>query len=646
MPRNADETRAQLIRAAERLFADRGVEAVSLREINRDAGQRNATALQYHFGDRRSLVHAILAKHELAVEASRHALLDEIEADGQRDLRRLSAALVLPAAEKLSDRDGGARLPARRRAAHQPSHSARRPHRAEGRRQQPEPLARHGRARDVSTRRRPASQPLHGAAHHVRRAGAPRREPAAQGRPTLRQSPRRSRDRHPRRPDLGPDPNPARGAREALSDRVEEFAAGTPGWRRILGVGRSPAQSKTAEQRRIINASAAAARPLIRSELERTAPRKDERGTSLARAIQVPSPFSQSNHGFASRHWVGHAMSESDIPTFLAEGFYSKFRSAFEPYLEKAGIEKSVLRDPDALVPLEKHVKLMNLVAEGTGDDCFGLHTGVEIQPSDFGALGFAVANSPTVKAALENLARYLSTYTRGCFFELKMNGAEAYLDFAYTLPELGVVDCRQEAECTLAHVMNFVRVISGEHWSPSKVFFEHPRPSDASEHERIFGAPVEFSCGIHRLVFDAAFLDRPVVTAQARLFTVVEEHLQHVINNQDHEHDLVNQVSNLIVRELSNGVPTLDWVGDKMGLTKRTLQRRLSENGVGFSDIVDSVRCKTAVQYVEKSRLSVTEIASLLAYSHVSAFCRSFRRWTGTTPQTVRAQQGDAAGE
>jgi len=107
MPRNADETRAQLIRVGERLFAERGIEAVSLREINREAGQRNATAIQYHFEDRRGLVRAILEKHEPAVEASRHALLDEIEEAGQHDLHRLSAALVLPAAEKLSDRDGG-----------------------------------------------------------------------------------------------------------------------------------------------------------------------------------------------------------------------------------------------------------------------------------------------------------------------------------------------------------------------------------------------------------------------------------------------------------------------------------------------------------------------------------------------------------
>jgi AcrR family transcriptional regulator len=107
MPRNADETRAQLIRAGERLFAERGIYAVSLREINRDADQRNSTALQYHFEDRQGLILAILRKHEIGVDEKRNELLDEIERTGQMDLPVFSSALVLPAAEKLSDRKGG-----------------------------------------------------------------------------------------------------------------------------------------------------------------------------------------------------------------------------------------------------------------------------------------------------------------------------------------------------------------------------------------------------------------------------------------------------------------------------------------------------------------------------------------------------------
>ncbi|HET7721128.1 MAG TPA: helix-turn-helix domain-containing protein, partial [Acidimicrobiales bacterium] len=99
----------RLLRAAERLFAERGVDAVSLREITRESGARNAIALQYHFTDRAGVVAAIAAKHEPGIEAARRALLDEYEAgpDAGVELRPLAAALVRPLAAKLSDPDGG-----------------------------------------------------------------------------------------------------------------------------------------------------------------------------------------------------------------------------------------------------------------------------------------------------------------------------------------------------------------------------------------------------------------------------------------------------------------------------------------------------------------------------------------------------------
>jgi AcrR family transcriptional regulator len=95
-----------LIRAAERLFAERGSDGVSLREINSEAGASNASAVQYHFGDRRGLVRAVLAKHEVDIERRRHALLDAYEARQSPDLRSIAAALVDPLAAELSTEGG------------------------------------------------------------------------------------------------------------------------------------------------------------------------------------------------------------------------------------------------------------------------------------------------------------------------------------------------------------------------------------------------------------------------------------------------------------------------------------------------------------------------------------------------------------
>jgi len=94
------------VAAAERLFAEKGLDAVSLREINRAAGARNAIAVQYHFTDRAGIVRAVLDRHQPDIDARRHAMLDEIEAAGSPGLRALAAALVRPAAAKLADPSG------------------------------------------------------------------------------------------------------------------------------------------------------------------------------------------------------------------------------------------------------------------------------------------------------------------------------------------------------------------------------------------------------------------------------------------------------------------------------------------------------------------------------------------------------------
>ncbi|MCR3745387.1 transcriptional regulator, TetR family [Actinomadura glauciflava] len=103
------DTRERLLDAAETLYAARGVDAVSLREILQEAGARNATAVQYHFGDRAGILRAIFARHAPEIEARRHALLDAYE-DGEQGVRPLAAALVRPVAACLADASGRAYL--------------------------------------------------------------------------------------------------------------------------------------------------------------------------------------------------------------------------------------------------------------------------------------------------------------------------------------------------------------------------------------------------------------------------------------------------------------------------------------------------------------------------------------------------------
>src|SRR5262245_2537091 len=106
MAGSREDAREALIRVAERLMAERGVEAVDLKEIQLAAGQRNRSAVNYYFGDRAGLVAAIIDKHRVAINEQRHRLLDEFEQSGSGSVRALLDAAVAPFADLLSDPSG------------------------------------------------------------------------------------------------------------------------------------------------------------------------------------------------------------------------------------------------------------------------------------------------------------------------------------------------------------------------------------------------------------------------------------------------------------------------------------------------------------------------------------------------------------
>jgi len=108
MVRSAQATRAQLISTAEVLFAERGLDGVSLNEITKASGQRNASALHYHFGGKDGLLEAILDKHQPSIDDERQRMLDKLDPTKEPSLRSLVEILVLPLVAKLDDPDGGA----------------------------------------------------------------------------------------------------------------------------------------------------------------------------------------------------------------------------------------------------------------------------------------------------------------------------------------------------------------------------------------------------------------------------------------------------------------------------------------------------------------------------------------------------------
>ncbi len=306
-------------------------------------------------------------------------------------------------------------------------------------------------------------------------------------------------------------------------------------------------------------------------------------------------------------------------------------RTPIDPILKKAGLTRRQVSDPDAQIPFHKHAALLTLAAEATGDGCFGLHLGTSIDPKQAGALGYVLLNSATLGDALANLVRYYRVLTEGPEIDLKVGKKEAILVGRITDPL--VVDERHAVEFGLGVLYRICQLITGRDLCLSWVEFQHAKPKEAQTVRQVFGAPVRYGQDRSAMVLEAKLLDCPIEAADNELLKILKRHCQQILGARPKSIGLISEVQQLIATLLPSGQPKIDAVAQNLGMSSRTLTRRLTQDGLTYKDLLDELRRKLAFQYLSDERISIKKVAYLLGYSEISAFYHAFRRWTGSSP-------------
>ncbi len=306
-------------------------------------------------------------------------------------------------------------------------------------------------------------------------------------------------------------------------------------------------------------------------------------------------------------------------------------RTPIDPILKKTGLTRRQVSDPDAQIPYHKHAALLTLAAEATGDGCFGLHLSTPIAPKQAGALGYVLLNSARLGDALTNLVRYYRVLTEGPEFDFKVGKKEAM--FVDRITDPLVVDERQAVEFRLGVIYRFCQLIIDRDLRLSRVEFQHSKPKEARTVRQVFGAPVRYGQDRSAMVLETKLLDCPIETADNELLKILKRHCQQILGARPKADDLVFEVKQLITTLLPSGQPKIDTVARELGMSSRTLTRRLAEDGLIYRGLLDEVRRKLALQYLKDRRISIKKVAYLLGYSEVSAFYHAFRRWTGSSP-------------
>lgn len=308
-----------------------------------------------------------------------------------------------------------------------------------------------------------------------------------------------------------------------------------------------------------------------------------------------------------------------------------------EELCRAAGLDPSALEEADNRIPFTQLVRLAECGARLTGDDAFGLHVGERTDVRTYGLLGYVTINSRTFGGALGCLIRYQQIRTNAVEFSLEVDGADAHLAYHYRTAELAPRERRQESEEMLSTVMRVGRELTGVDWAPREVHFAHAEPAEVSEHARIFRAPVRFGRKLTKLVFDASVLALPLVAADPKLGSLLEQQAEALLANTPRHGAFADRVRRGIEEGLPGGDARVEAACRRLGVSARTLQRKLREEGTSFQELLEETQRTLAEFYLRKPEVAICEISYSLGFSHPSAFHRAFRRWTGLTPKEFR---------
>lgn len=319
-------------------------------------------------------------------------------------------------------------------------------------------------------------------------------------------------------------------------------------------------------------------------------------------------------------------------------GFIERHGGDADRILGTSGINPEVLRHPTLSLALPNYCQVLEEAASQSGCDNFGLYYGQQFKPQALGLLGYIGLCSATLEQALINFARAFPLHQRNSLVRLVDEG-ECYR-FDYQIRHGAILSRRQDAELTLGMALNLIRHTLGSQWAPRAVHFEHPRPEHWHEHCKVFDAPVYFEQPFNSLLIPKRGLNRAMPEHDPVLLVVMQDSLRQLSQQSGRgEQDIVDETRAQIRQQLLAGEPVLEGVAEQLGMTSWSLQRRLREQGLSFSAVVDKLRCELATHYLRQQQLPISDLAPLLGYSEASAFSRAFRRWFGVSPRQWRRE-------
>jgi len=305
------------------------------------------------------------------------------------------------------------------------------------------------------------------------------------------------------------------------------------------------------------------------------------------------------------------------------------------PLLRRVGLTPELIAEPEERLSVQRQIALLNEAATALKDDCLGFTLARDFDLREIGLVYYVMASSQTLGDALKRLAHYSKVTNEALVFGCR-EGNRLTINLSYS----GVPrhSDRHQIEFCIFAVLRICRVLTGHNVVPQQFSVSHYRSEGTSEMARFVGTKVEFGADADEFVLNVEARELPLTHSDPYLNKLLLKDCEAALaDRKENASQLRTRVENAISSMLPHGRVLVEDIALSLGMSKRTLTRKLADEGSNFSEVFEQLRHDLAVRYLRDRKLHVSKIAWLLGFNEVSAFTHAFKRWTGMTPRDMR---------
>lgn len=308
--------------------------------------------------------------------------------------------------------------------------------------------------------------------------------------------------------------------------------------------------------------------------------------------------------------------------------------------LRAAKISRNVLLDPDIRIPVALVGKLLESSARTAQVEDFGLRMAELREFANLGPLAFVVREEPTLRRALESMVRYMGLQNEA--LAMRMEESDGLILIALHLLSDKDATFLQATDLAVGVMFRMLTLFLGAAWRPRSICFTHAPPVSQASYLRVFGMPALFNQDVDGIICAAADLDAPLPSYDPVMARQVKQYLGTLLAQSNTT--MADKVRKLVHALLPGGMCSVDRVAQHLGVDRRTIHRHLILEHTSYSEILNQARAGLVIRYIENRTRPLSDVATLLGFSSLSAFSRWFSGEFGCSVSAWRARQASGA--